>query len=191
MAGPVLQMNARERRLVSVLLFVGAVVLLLAIPFGLEAFVRSSAADDDELRQALSDVQDARALVRDRQAKRDTIAGRYARKAPELAGYLETAAKAVKIDITDSTPLPDIPHGKRYVEHGSNVRLKKTGMLALARFLESIEKSGYPMAITKLNIRRRSGELDSYDVDLGVSSYDRTAAADAPATAPSSGSAHP
>ena len=191
MAGPILQMNARERRLVSVLLFVGGIVLLLAIPFGLEAFVRSSAADDDELRQALSDVQDARALVRDRQAKRDTIAGRYARKAPELAGYLETAAKAVKIDITDSTPLPDIPHGKRYVEHGSNVRLKKTGMLALARFLESIEKSGYPMAITKLNIRRRSGELDSYDVDLGVSSYDRTAAADAPATAPSSGSAHP
>jgi general secretion pathway protein M len=187
MAGPVLQMNARERRLVSVLLFVGAVVVLLAIPFGLEAFVRSSAADDDELRQALSDVQDARSLVRDRQAKRDTIAGRYARKAPELAGYLETAAKAVKIDITDSTPLPDIPHGKRYVEHGSNVRLKKTGMLALAKLLESIEKSGYPMAITKLNIRRRSGEADSYDVDLGVASYDRTAAADVPATAASGG----
>ena len=191
MAAPVLQMNARERRLVSVLLFVGAVVLLLAIPFGLEAIVRSSAADDDELRQALSDVQDARSLVRDRQAKRDTIAGRYARKAPELAGYLETAAKAVKIDITDSTPLPDIPHGKRYVEHGSNVRLKKTGMLALARFLESIEKSGYPMAITKLNIRRRSGEADSYDVDLGVSSYDRAAAEPPAAAAGSAGSSKP
>jgi len=191
MAGPVLQMNVRERRLLSVLAFVGAIVLLLAIPFGLEAIVRSSAADDDELRQALSDVQDARSLVRDRQAKRDTIAGRYARKAPELAGYLETAAKAVKIDITDSTPLPDIPHGKRYVEHGSNVRLKKTGMLALAKLLESIEKSGYPMAVTKLNIRRRSGEADSYDVDLGVASYDRTAAADVPATAASGGSAKP
>src|SRR5208283_3890709 len=59
-----------------------------------------------------------------------------------------------------STPLPDIPHGKRYVEHGSNVRLKKTGMLALARLLESIEKSGYPMAITKLNIRHRSGHRE-------------------------------
>ncbi len=64
-------------------------------------------------------------------------------------------------------------------------------MLALARLLESIEKSGYPMAVTKLNIRRRSGEPDSYDVDLGVSSYDRTAAADAPAAAPSSGSSKP
>jgi general secretion pathway protein M len=191
MAGPLLQMNARERRLVSVLGFVAAIVVLLAIPFGLEAVVRSSAAEDDELRQALSDVQDARSLVRDRQAKRDTIAGRYARKAPELAGYLETAAKAQKIDVTDSTPLPDIPHGKRYVEHGTNVRLKKTGMLALARFLESIEKSGYPVSITKLNIRRRSGEADSYDVDLGVSSYDRAAAEPAPAATGSAGSGKP
>jgi len=188
MAGPVLQMNVRERRLLSVLAFVGAIVLLLAIPFGLEAVVRSSAADDEELRQALSDVQDARGLVHDRQAKRDTIAGRYARKAPELAGYLETSAKAVKIDVTDSTPLPDIPHGKRYVEHGTNVRLKKTGMYALAKLLESVEKSGYPMAITKLNIRRRSGEADSYDVDLGVASYERIAPAD---TATPAGSAKP
>ncbi len=187
MAGPVFQMNVRERRLVSVLLFAGAIVVLLAIPFGLEAIVRSGAAEDDELRQALSDVQDARSLVRERQARRDSIAARYARKAPELAGYLETSAKAVKIDVTDSTPLPDIPHGKRYVEHGTNVRLKKSGMLPLARLLESLEKSGYPLAVTRLNIRKRSGEPDSYDVDLGVSSYERlqgTAAAPAGSTKP-------
>jgi len=188
MAGPVLQMNARERRLLSVLGFVGAIVVLLAIPFGLEAIVRSGASDNDELRQALSDVQDARTVVRERQAKRDAIVARYARKAPELAGFLETSARAVKLEVTDSTPMPDQPHGKRYVEHGTNVRLKKTGMLALARFLESIEKSGYPVAVTRLNIRKRSGELDSYDVEVGVSSYDRLQAAPA---APAAGSAKP
>jgi general secretion pathway protein M len=188
MAGPILQMNERERRLVSVLVVVAAIVALLAVPFGLEAIVRSAASDDDELRQALSDVQDARGLVHDRQAKRDSIAGRYARKAPELAGYLETAAKAVQIEITDSTPLPDLPHGKRYIEHGSNVRLKKTGMLALARFLESIEKSGYPMAVTKLSLRKRTGEPDSYDVELAVSSYERLQPA---ASTPPAGSAKP
>jgi general secretion pathway protein M len=182
MAGPVLRMNARERRLLSVLGFVGAIVVLLAIPFGLEAIVRSGASDNDDLRQALSDVQDARTTVRERQAKREAVVARYARKAPELAGFLETSARAVKLEVTDSTPMPDVPHGKRYVEHGTNVRLKKTGMLALARFLESIEKSGYPVAVTRLNIRKRSGEADSYDVEVGVSSYDRTqAAAAAPA----------
>jgi general secretion pathway protein M len=187
MAGPILQMNARERRLVGILGFVGAIVLLLAIPFTLEAIIRSDRSEDDDLRQALSDVQDARGRVRERQAKKDAVAARYARKAPALAGFLEQTAHTQKLEVTDSTPLPDVPHGKRYVEHGSDIHLKKTGMLALSRFLESLEKSGYPVAVTRLNIRKRSGEADSYDVEVGVSSYDRT---ETPATAPA-GSAKP
>jgi general secretion pathway protein M len=176
-AGPVLQMNARERRLLGVLAFAGAVVLLLAVPFGLEALVHSSAADNDDLRQALSDVQDARGRVRERQAKKDAVAARYARKAPALAGYLEQTARQQKLEVTDSTPLPDVPHGKRYVEHATDIHLKKTGMLALSRFLEALEKSGYPLAVTRLSIRKRSGENDSYDVEVGVSAYDRSEAA--------------
>jgi general secretion pathway protein M len=186
-AGAVLQMNARERRLLSVLALVGAVVLLLAIPFGLEALVRSDMSEDDDLRQALSDVQDARGRVRERQAKKDAVAARYVRKAPALAGYLEQTARAQKLEVTDSTPLPDVPHGKRYVEHGTDIHLKKTGMLPLAKFLEALETSGYPVAVTRLSIRKRSGENDSYDVEVGVTSYDRT---EAPAAAPA-GSAKP
>jgi general secretion pathway protein M len=118
-------------------------------------------------------VQDARGRVRERQAKKDAIALRYSKTAPPLAGYLEQAARQQKLQVTDSTPLPDVPHGKRYMEHGTDIHLKKSGMLPLALFLESIEKSGYPVAATRLNIRRRTGEPDSYDVEVGVSSYDR------------------
>jgi general secretion pathway protein M len=174
MAGPLLQMSARERRAVGVLGFAGTVLLVLAVPFGLEAIVRSASSDNDELRQALADVQEARVSVRERQAKKDAIAFRYAKKAPSLAGYLEQEARQQKLEVTDSTPLPDTPHGKRYVEHGTSIHLKKTGMLPFARFLESIEKSGYPLAVTRLNVRKRSGENDSYDIEIGVSSYDRT-----------------
>jgi general secretion pathway protein M len=167
-------MNARERRLVAVLGFVGAIILVLALPFALEAIVRSRLSANDDLRQALSDVQEGRTNVRLHQARKDAIVQRYAKKAPSLAGYLEATARAQKLEVTDSTPLPDVPHGKRYEEHGTNIRLKKTGMLALARFTEALEKSGYPVVISRLNIRKRSGEADAYDVDLGVSSYDRT-----------------
>ena len=187
MAGPILQMNARERRLLGILGFVGAIVLLLAVPFTLEAIIHSDRSEDDDLRQALSDVQDARGRVRERQAKKDAIAARYARKAPPLAGFLEQTARQQKLEVTDSTPLPDVPHGKRYVEHGSDIHLKKTGMLALSRFLESLEKSGFPVAVTRLNIRKRTGEPDSYDVEVGVSSYDRS---EGPTASPA-GSAKP
>jgi general secretion pathway protein M len=181
MAGAVLEINVRERRLLSVLAFVGALVLLLAVPFALEAIVRMASSDNDELRQALADVQEARGRVRERQAKKDAVVARYARKAPALAGYLEQTAHAQKLEIPDSTPLPDVPHGKRYVEHGTNIHLKKTGMLALSRFLESIEKSGYPVIVSRLNLRKRNGENDSYDVEVGVASYDRSEPAPAPA----------
>ncbi len=174
MAGPVLRMNARERRLLATLGFVGALLVVLALPFGLEAIVHSRLSANDDIRQALGDVQDARGKVRQRQARKDAIVQRYAKKAPPLGGFLEQTAREQKLEVTDSTPLPDIPHGKRYEEHGTNVRLKKTGMLALARFLESLERSGYPLAVTRLNIRKRSAEPDAYDVELGVASYDRT-----------------
>jgi general secretion pathway protein M len=185
---PLLQMNVRERKLVAVLGFVGAIVLLLAIPFALEAIVRSEQSDNDDLRQALSDVQDARTRVRERKAKKDAIAVRYAKTAPPLAGYLEQTAHQQKLEVTDSTPLPDVPHGKRYLEHGTDIHLKKTGMLPLALFLEAIERSGFPVAATRLNLRKRSGENDSYDVEVGVSSYDRV---EAPAAAPPAGSTKP
>ena len=188
MAGPLLRMNVRERRFLGVLGFVGGLVLLLAVPFGLEAIVRIDVGQNEELRQALSDVQDARGRVRERQAKKDAIAARYARKTPALAGYLEQTAHGQKLEVPDSTPLPDVPHGKRYVEHGTNIHLRRTGMLALSRFLETMEKSGFPVVVSRLNIRKRTGEADSYDVEVGVSSYDRSEPAPAPAAA---GSAKP
>ncbi len=190
MAGPLLQVNARERRLLSVLAFVGGVVLLLAVPFALEAFVRVSASENDELRQALSDVQDARTRVRERQAKKDAVAARYAKKAPALAGYLEKMAHTQKLDVPDSTPLPDVPHGKRYVEHGTTIHVKKAGMLPMSKFLESIEQSGFPVMVSRLSIRKRSAEPDSYDVEVGVSSYDRSEPAPS-APAPAAGSSKP
>jgi general secretion pathway protein M len=180
MAGPILQMNERERKLVGVLAVVGAIVLLCAVPFGINLYIRSEHADNDELRQALSDVQDARSRVRERQARKDLVTARYSHKAPPLAGFLEQTARVQKLEVTESNPLPDVPHGKHFVEHATNVHLKKAGMLPVAKFLESIERSGYPVALTRLNIRKRAGEADSYDIEVGVSSFDRIEGPPAP-----------
>ena len=74
-----------------------------------------------------------------------------------------------------------MPHGKQYVERNTVIHLKKSGMAPIAKFLEAIEKSGYPVAVTRLNIRKRAGEPDSYDVEVGVSAFDRTRDRAAPA----------
>jgi general secretion pathway protein M len=162
-----------------------AALFLVGLPIGLEAMVAARTSDNDELSTALTAVQDARAQVREHQAKKDLIAARYAKKAPPLAGYLQQQAVLQKLDVSDSVDNPDIPHGKRYVERSTRIHLKKGGMYAIGKFLESIETNGMPMSVTRLNIHKRPGEPDAYDSEVGVSAYDRVEKPPTPAAAPS------
>ena len=166
-------LNPREQRAASVAVLVLGIMIILGIPVGLQAFVASRRADNDELRSSLVAVNNARAQIRQRQEKKSSIAQRYAKKAPQLGGFLEQNAGLQKLQITDSVDRPDIPQGKKYVERNTVIHLKKVGMGALAKFLEGIEKSGYPVSASRINIRKRSGEPDSYDTEVGISAFDR------------------
>jgi general secretion pathway protein M len=181
MANMLDKLNPRERRLALILGGFVAFLVLVAIPATLESLVLSRRSETDDLRTALGAVQAARAQVRERQSKKDGIAHRYGKKAPVLAGYLEQTARSQKLEVTDSVDRPEVPHGKRYVERSTIIHLKKAGMYPIAKFIEALEKSGYPVAVTRLSVRKRSGEPDSYDVEIGVSAFDR---ADAPPAAP-------
>jgi type II secretory pathway component PulM len=169
------RLNPRERRLLTGLGAVLAVLVVLGLPFGLEALIYSYESGNEDLRAALNDVQEGRSKVHDRQAKREGIAQRYAKKAPLLAGFIEQLAHAQKLEVTDSVDRPEIPHGKRYVERSTQAHLKKSGMLPIARFLEAVEKSGDAVSVTRLNIRKRPGEPDAYEVELAISAFDRSA----------------
>ncbi|HEY8073369.1 MAG TPA: hypothetical protein VIF62_04655, partial [Labilithrix sp.] len=138
-----------------------------------------------ELRDTLQKVNSARGAIRERNDRKASIAQRYAKRAPQLAGFIEQNASAQKLQVTDSVDRPDTPHGKRYNERSTVVHLKKSGMAAIAKFMETIEKSGYPVDISRVDIRKRAGEADSYDVEIGVSAYDRTEAPPPPAPASS------
>jgi general secretion pathway protein M len=173
-------LNPREQRLATILLGFVAFLLLIAVPVALEWLAQSRASDNQDVRAALGAVQAARGQVRDRQARKESIARRYSTRAPTLAGFLEQSARAQKLEVTDSVDRPDIPHGKRYVERTTVIHLKKSGMFAIAKFLEKIEQSKLPVAVSRLNVRKRSGEPDSYDCEVGISAYDRTEQAPTP-----------
>ena len=177
-------LNPREQRMASVAVLVVGIMVLLAVPIGLQTLVSSRKTENEDLRTALAAVNNARGQIRDRQERKSSLAARYGKKAPQLAGFLEQSASAQKLQVTDSVDRPDVPHGKKYVERNTVIHLKKSGMAAIAKFLEAIEKSDYPVSVSRLNIRKRAGEPDSYDVEVGVSAYDRTEPAPAPSTPP-------
>jgi general secretion pathway protein M len=146
--------------------------------------VSSRRADNEELKEALSTVNGARGKIRERQERKASIVTRYQKKTPQLGGFLEQHASNAKVQIADSADRPDVNHGKQYVERHTSIHLKNTGMGAIANFLESIERSEYPVAVTRLNIRKRTGEADSYGpVEIGVSAFDRNAPVVAPSPA--------
>lgn len=169
------KLEPRERRLLGILTGLVAVLLVLALPLYAWSAVRDARDSNEQIRDLVSDIYKARMSVGEMRAKQEALLARYSKPAPQLAGFIEEAAKANNITVADSQDKPEVPHGKKYSERITVVKLHKVGMLNLVKLLEKIEQSGHPVAISRLNIRPRSGEPDSYEVELGVSAYDRKA----------------
>jgi general secretion pathway protein M len=169
------KLEPRERRLLGVLGAIFALFIILLGPLVLWNYVRGKRAENQDVRDLIDQIYDARATVAERKAKRDAIVARYAKTAPPLASFIEEAAKENGATAADTQDLPEVPHGRRYSERSTKVKIHKIHMLALAKTLEKIEQSGYPVAVTRLNIKPRSGDPDVYEVELAVSAYDRKA----------------
>ena len=169
------KLEPRERRLLGILTGLVVALLVLAVPMYAWSAVREARDSNDQVRDLISDIYKARMGVGELRAKQEALLARYAKPAPALAGFIEDAAKQNNITVADAQDKPEVPHGKKYTERITVVKLHKVGMLNLVKLLEKIEQSGHPLAISRLNIRPRSGEPDSYEVELGVSAYDRKA----------------
>lgn len=168
------RMEPRERQLLGILVAVFAGFFLLAVPVGASALLAGQRGDVEALRGAIAAIHEGRAKVRDRQAEREALAARYANPPPPLAGFLAKLAKDNGVEIPESQDRADVPHGKRYNERSTKLVLKKVQLLSLTKFLEGIAQSQHPIVVSRLNIRKRGTEPDSYDVELVVSAFDRT-----------------
>ncbi|WP_437548192.1 hypothetical protein WME97_49005 [Sorangium sp. So ce367] len=167
------KLEPRERRLLTILLGFLAVIVLLLVPIGLASVASSKRAENQEIRDLLQSIYEASGKVSERKALKDALLARYSRPAPALAGFIEDAAKQQQLTAAESQDRPDVPHGKKYTERITVVKMHRIGMLGLAKMLEHIESSGHPVAVTKLNLKPRAGEPDSYEVELGISAFDR------------------
>jgi general secretion pathway protein M len=183
------KLEPRERRLLQILASILGGFLVLLGPVGIWSLVNGKRNENQEIRDLIDQIYDARGPISERKARRDALVARYAKPAPPLAGFIEEAAKDNGITTAESQDLPKVPHGKRYSERITKVKIHKIGMLALAKTLEKIEQSGYPVAVTRLDLKPRSGEPDSYEVELGVSAFDRASDVPAAGTAAPSASA--
>jgi general secretion pathway protein M len=169
------RLEPRERRLLGILAGVFGAMAFLAVPIGIAASVHARANENEALHEAINSIDEARERVAKAHAAREAVTARYASPSPPLAAFLAQIASEVQIEIPESQDRQAVPHGKRYTERSTKIVLRKAGMLKLIRLMEKIEASGHPMTMSALNIRKRGGEPDSFDVDMVVSAFDRKA----------------
>lgn len=177
-------MSTRERTMVTALGIVFGVIAALLVPLRVSAWLGDKQRNNEELRQAIQDVANARGRLAARRAALGDVAARYANKAPPLGTLVDTAAKAAGLEIAVQTDIAPVPRGKLYVERATKLSIQKTGLKALALFLEKLETSGHPVAVTQLDMSKRI-EADAFTVNMTISAYDRVE----PSTASSAASA--
>jgi hypothetical protein len=168
-------LEPRERRLVGLLAVIFAVMILLAIPVGVSALLSDETAAHAQLTEAIERLESEGDSIRERQAERDALLARYEPPAPALAGFLSKAASASSLAIPESKPESSITHGKRYEERPTAISFRKVGLLELVKFMERVSGGSEPIGVTKLNVRKRGAEPNSYDVQMTVSAYHRLA----------------
>lgn len=168
-----LDLNRREQRNAIVAASVVGRLVFLSFPAALVWYTVTLRDETTELRDALEKVQSSRGGILERKVKKDAIVARYRDKAPALDSFLEERAREQKLELSDAVGRPEVAIGKRYTERTTVVHLKKAGMGPISRWLEAILTSGKPVVVSRLNLRRRTGEPDAYDVEVGVAAYDR------------------
>ena len=169
------QLEPRERQLLGILLTVFAALFLLAVPAGVAALLAGKRGTNDSLREVVTSIQASRAQIATRDHEKKQLSKAYANVTPPLASFLEKLATGAQIEIPESQDRAAVPHGKRFEERSTKIVLRKVGMLKLVTFMEKMAQSGHPVNVTRLNIRKRATEPDSYDVEMIVSAFDRKA----------------
>jgi general secretion pathway protein M len=166
-------LEPRERQLLGILITVFGVLVVLALPIGVTAFLASKRAENEAVRETIEKIQQARPAIAARKTEKEATLKRYKAAAPALGAFLEQRAKESGVEIPESQDRAVVPHGKRYEERSTKIVLHKVGMLSLVKFMEKIAQSGHPVSVTRLDIRKRAVEPDSYDVEMIVSAFDR------------------
>lgn len=167
------RLEERERRLLAIFGLIVVAVVLVLIPVAVTAALHGTRSDNEALRDVITQITTSRPLVEKSRALHKAIEDRYSRPAPPLTSFLAGLAKEAEVEIPETQDRQPVPHGKRYEEKATKITLRKIGMLKIARFMERIENSGHPVAITQLTIRKRGIEPDTYDVDMVVSAFER------------------
>lgn len=187
----------REKRLVRILGSVAAALLVMLPVYLLSSAIGDLERQNEEIAGVLSEIDRADERLAQREAERAAAEARYTQRAPELGTFLEGRATAREMTISSVTSQPEVQAG-RFRKRHVRASFPGTSLRQAVRLMTDLESAPYPIALERVHMEHYQPG-DQYNLDLGVITYDRTAAPErdagvgsAPAAAPgASGRAGP
>lgn len=168
-------LNDRERRMLSLLGGVVLVLMLLLPPLMLSLSNSDLQSENDELRTVLAELSRQRGKLMRLAQERKNAEARYSNKTPPLGSFLEAEAKKQGLTLQEVTDQPEKTVG-HYQRRSVTVSLPQTGLTPVIQLMSSIVQSGHPVAIQEIQLDHYQPG-DSYNVRLGILTYDKISAA--------------
>jgi hypothetical protein len=185
------RLGPRERRLLSAFFGVLAALVLLVVPILTQRAVLMKRGENQQFREVIEELMESQPALVKAETQRKAIVARYAHVAPPLGAFLDNQARQNGIEIPENQERPILPHGKRFDERSTRLQMRKVDLASFARFMEGVERSQFPIIFSRLDIRKRLSESDSYDVEIIASAYDRKELSKVEGSAQGAGSSAP
>ncbi|MBW2277684.1 MAG: hypothetical protein JRF63_09350 [Deltaproteobacteria bacterium] len=170
-------MSAREKRMAAAML-----VVMLGMGVGLAIYlVRSAISEVEDRFEGSANILKAIELGRDDflAAKQAQRFDKKARGKPmPLRTLVDKVAEQTEVTVPDVKEIPD-KVGEVWIEHAVELSIRDVGLESMTVFMEKVEdyRRKFPIAITKLKIRKRRGGEDSFDVmEMMISTYEQVEA---------------
>jgi type II secretory pathway component PulM len=166
------RLSPREKQLLgglSAVVFLGIVVLIgYFVLSGLEEIELTNT----DIRKALRDIEKNKDSFLQQRKRLAALEVRMSRTPLELNRFIETAASAVGVSITESGEVAPV-QGERYIERGMEVKLRKVSIEQLAKLMKELEGSPHIVQITRLSVTPRFNQHQDLDVEMVVSTFER------------------
>ena len=181
-----LGLTERERRMVGILGIVAVAVAIFLIVYLPSQAIAAIEADNDEIAEVLGDIAAARASLDERARARAVAEARFDVRAPALASFLEATASRESITLAEVTNQPEIEEG-RFRRRHVRAEIANASLRTSVRFMSAVESEPYPIALERIHIQHFTAGTDTFNVEIGVITFDRTGggAPDAGVPAPS------
>ena len=164
-------LTERERRLVALLGAVLVAIIVLLPLFFMTTAVADMETENEELRAVMREIEQARPRLARIAAENEANTERYGNRAPALGGYVEQRAQAYGLSLREINDQPELALGN-YMRRGVRVRIPDVGIDSVLQMLRDIDRSEYPVAVSRLQIDRYR-DAGNFNVEVGVSAYDK------------------